>query len=96
MEIDIQNLARLARIQVTAAEAKKLERDLESILGYVSVLEKAPVQATPEGTLDSSDLRNVFREDEDAYPARSFTEAILEEAPRTEKGYLVVKQILDK
>ncbi len=94
MKIDVHNLAKLARIGVSGAEAKKLEGDLESILGYVSELEAVDVKAEESGALPEGALRNVLREDADPYPSGAFTEAILAEAPKTEEGYLVVKQIL--
>jgi aspartyl/glutamyl-tRNA(Asn/Gln) amidotransferase C subunit len=96
MEIDISNLAKLARIAVTPAESRKLNTDLKSILGYISELESVQVKTEDENALAADALRNVMREDTDAYERGAFTKEILDEAPATEKGYLVVKQILGK
>ncbi len=68
---EIKKLALLARVEIGAGEEKELQKDLEAILGYVSKLKKAPVDArqgpslTSRTVLDGApEISNVFREDE--------------------------------
>lgn len=56
---EIEKLAKLARIAVADEEKVKLQKDLESILAYVSELKGAPVSNEKEQSL----VKNVLRED---------------------------------
>lgn len=87
----VAKLAKLTRIELKDEEQASLVADLESILGYVSELSK--VQS---GTTDAvlEDNINCFREDDNAEEAGIYTEKILADAPRTEKGYILVKQVI--
>lgn len=89
---DIENLADLARLALDETEKAKLQKDMESILGYISELQKAP---TFIGEKKDYYIKNVMREDQDPFLAGEFTEAILAEAPKRKKDYFVVKKILD-
>ena len=92
---DIDNLANLARIALSEAEKDKLQRDMESILGYVGELQKAPSFAeASEGKPSNHYLRNVMREDEGAFESGLNTEIILSQAPKRRGDYFVVKKIL--
>ncbi|MDO8590992.1 MAG: Asp-tRNA(Asn)/Glu-tRNA(Gln) amidotransferase subunit GatC [bacterium] len=88
---DIKKLANLARIKVSEEELPKLSKDIESILGYVSELEKVEVV---EGEKQKEGLRNVMREDALAHESGKYTENILINAPRRQGDYVVVKKIL--
>lgn len=90
---DIDNLANLARIALSEEEKDKLQQDMESILGYVSELQKAP-GLTEEHLPDNYYLRNVMREDEDPFESRANTEMILSQAPKRQADFFVVKKIL--
>lgn len=92
---DIDNLANLARIALSEAEKDKLQKDMESILGYVSELQKAPSSAeTSAGKPESYYLRNVMREDEEPFESGVNTEIILSQAPKRRGSAFVVKKIL--
>ncbi len=91
---DIDNLAVLARLDLSDAEKDKLQKDMESILGYISELQKAPAVEESHKSSDYS-LKNVMREDGEAYESGVNTEAILAEAPKVKNGYFAVKKILD-
>jgi aspartyl-tRNA(Asn)/glutamyl-tRNA(Gln) amidotransferase subunit C len=61
-EADILKLAKLARLTLSQGEASKLTGDLNSILGYVKVLESIDVsKIEPMSHVHGS--TNVFRED---------------------------------
>lgn len=89
---DIEKLSSLARISVTEEEKIKLQKDLESILNYVSELQDAP--AAMEAS-DEAHVRNVMREDVDPYAPETFTEEILSEAPDRSGNYFKVKKIFN-
>jgi len=88
---DINKIAKLARIEMSEDEKAKMQKDLGEILGYMDELNSAPIDDLPEETYK---LKNVFRPDVDPYQSAQFTEDILAEAPRQEKGYFKVKKVL--
>ncbi len=90
---DINNLANLARIALSEGEKDKLQQDMESILGYVSELQKAP-GLTEEHLPENYYLRNVMREDEDSFEPGLNTETILSQAPKRKDNFFVTKKIL--
>lgn len=87
---DIEKLAGLARIEVSEDEKQKLQKDLESILAYVSELKNAPVL---EGEAKEAYLKNVMREDKEHFNPEDFTEDILAQAPDRAGNYFKVKPI---
>jgi len=95
---DIDNLAILARIALSEAEKDKLQKDMESILGYVSELQNAPVPVFAKGYGEAKPenyyLRNVMREDTEPFESEVNTESILSQAPKKRGNYFVVKKIL--
>jgi len=91
---DINNLTNLARIDLTEEEKDKLQKDLESILGYISELQKAP-NVTEGHRSESYYLKNVTRSDDNPNEPGGNTEKILEEAPKRRDNLFVVKKILD-
>lgn len=88
---DIEHLATLARIAVSEEEKEAFAAQLDSVLGYVSELNK--VVTIEESAPAAGELRNVMREDEAPYIGGEFTEAILANAPHKEDGYVKVGQI---
>ena len=91
MEIkDVENLAKLARIELSESEKEKLLIDMESILGYVKQIESV-IQT--ENIKPEYKLRNIWREDK--MGQKDFSkESILEQFPEKEGNFLKVKKIL--
>lgn len=89
---DIQQLAILARVAVSENEEESLAKDLDAVLLYVS--EVSSIATNADLVLRAGNLKNVMREDTDAYAGGGFTDAILANAPATEDGYLKVNKIL--
>jgi aspartyl-tRNA(Asn)/glutamyl-tRNA(Gln) amidotransferase subunit C len=89
---DIEKLASLARISVNDEEKQQLQKDLESILGYVSELKNAPALA---GEIRESYLKNVMRDDVNHFNSGEFSEEILAEAPNRAEDYFKVKKIFN-
>lgn len=61
-EDDVQHLAGLASLQLSADEVKTLQGDLENILDYINQLSELDTGGL-EPTYQVTDLQNVYRED---------------------------------
>ena len=90
MEIkDVENLAELAKIELSENEKKEILSDMKGILDYVNVIEKVEM----EDIKSVQDFYNVWREDETG--SREFSrELIIEQFPDEKDGFLKVKKIL--
>ncbi len=88
---DIEHLAGLARISVSADEQKKFRDDLEGILEYVSHIKEATAEL---GEPTAGELRNVLRDDVEPHASGMFTEDILSAAPERRDNRILVKKIL--
>jgi aspartyl-tRNA(Asn)/glutamyl-tRNA(Gln) amidotransferase subunit C len=88
---EIDNLCTLSRIGATDAEKDALLKDLENILGYVQEVADVVV---PEGTLPAYMVSNVMRDDSNAYPPKTFTNALLNQAPAREGDFVKVQKVL--
>jgi aspartyl-tRNA(Asn)/glutamyl-tRNA(Gln) amidotransferase subunit C len=90
-EIDVEYVAKLARLRLAPGEAEKFGAQLRSLLEHVDALANLPVSdvaATAQVIAQS----NVLREDE---PRPSLDrETVLAGAPRREGGYFRVPRIL--
>ena len=89
---DVENLAELAKIELSDAEKKTILKDMEGILEYVKVVEKVEVpEIEPEYI-----LKNVWREDGKEGSKASFFESdlIIKQFPDAQDGFLKVKKIL--
>jgi len=96
MEIkDVENLAELARIELSEEEKKDLLSDMDSILGYVKQIElpSAEIDRSIEPSSEVSQIYNVWREDE-ITPREFSHELIVEQFPDAQDGFLKVKKIL--
>lgn len=86
---DVENLAELARLDLSAEEKRATSKDMDGILEYVKTIEKVEVgDVNPE-----HDLRNVWRED--MPEIRDFSpDLITGQFPDSQDGFLKVKKIL--
>ncbi len=89
-EQDLDNLSRLARIDIKPEEKEKMLHDMQAILGYISEIND--VQG--EVVRGEETLFNVVREDVVTRETGSNTQAILDDAPATKEGYVEVMQVL--
>lgn len=62
MDIDIDYVAKLARIELTEKQQKKYAKQLSDILGYIEKLKELKVDAV-EPMSHVLPLKNVFRQD---------------------------------
>lgn len=89
---EIKKLAELARIDIEENEAESLKEDMNVILNYVGQVSEAVKDFKTKDNLEQP--YNILREDTDPTESGAFSDAILAEMPKTEKGYLKVKKIL--
>ena len=87
---EIQNLAQLARIDISDAEATSLSDDFGAILQYVSEISALSADVTLEVPVH----RNVMRADDNPHESGIHSEALIEAFSAAEGGYLKVKKIL--
>jgi aspartyl-tRNA(Asn)/glutamyl-tRNA(Gln) amidotransferase subunit C len=91
-DLDVAYVARLARINLTEAEAKTFQKQLDDVLKYVEKLRQANV-ANVEATAHALPIFNVFREDA---PGECFTaEQALSNAPRKANGLFIVPKVVE-
>lgn len=87
---DVEHVAHLARLRLSAEELEKLQTDLTNILGYIDMLKEVDVSDVPP-TAQATDLANVMREDE-VRPSLT-REDVLANAPDQRDGMFRVKEI---
>ena len=91
-DLDVLYVARLARINLTEAEANVFQRQLDDVLNYVEKLRQADVSQV-EAAAHMLPIFNVFREDT---PGDCFTaEQALSNAPRQANGLFVVPKVVE-
>ena len=89
---DIDRLAELARLSLTQAEKEQLLTDLQSIVGYIDVIQSVPVN---ESGSVAYPLSNVLREDAVTHTGGEYSEVLLNEAPKHQGNFLEVDQIIE-
>lgn len=61
MDIDVEKVARAARLKLSDAEKKELERELSKVLAHFSELDKAKL--SERIAVQPTELRDVMRDD---------------------------------
>ena len=89
--VPIEHDAQLARIALSDDEKQRLERDIDTVLDYISQLKEVPTDDV-EPTYHVIPLTNVFREDvvETSLPV----EEALKNAPDAVDGFFRVPKII--
>lgn len=88
---EVDHVAALARLGLSADERERLRAQLSSILGHISTLNQLDTAVIPP-TAQVVALSNVMRDD-DVRPSLP-REAILANAPRQQDGFFEVHAIL--
>lgn len=91
---DLLHLAALSRIRISDTEADALQKEIESVIEYVSAVDS--ITADTSLTKKIGPVHNVFREDAVTVKSGTFTEAMLNEAPKVKGRYLQVKKIIQQ
>lgn len=89
---DIQYIANLAKLSVSDKEAENLEKDLNTILGYMEQLNKVDTQNV-EPLEHVLDLAPVLRKDEPQSPLSH--EEAMSNAPDADSDYFRVPKVIE-
>jgi aspartyl-tRNA(Asn)/glutamyl-tRNA(Gln) amidotransferase subunit C len=89
---EVERIAKLARIGLSAEETSKMSVELGNILEFVEQLQSVDISNT-EPTDQVTGLEDVWREDE-VKPSMD-RDRILANAPAQEDGYILVKRVLN-
>lgn len=89
-ENELDNLSKLARVDIAEEEKAKMLQDMQAILGYVSEINSI------EGDHESGKelVFNIVREDVVTRETGSLTDVLLANAPNVKDGYVEVQQVL--
>jgi aspartyl-tRNA(Asn)/glutamyl-tRNA(Gln) amidotransferase subunit C len=91
-DLDVAYVARLARLNLTEAETKTFQKQLDDVLQYVEKLRQADVTGV-EPAAHALPIFNVFRADE---PDEWFSpEQALSNAPRKANGLFIVPKVVE-
>lgn len=93
-KINIDHLAKLANLPLSASEAKELESQLQETLSVVDQLNQVDTKNT-KPTSQVTGLENVFRPDLIDSTRILTQEQALQNAPNTHQGYFVVPAVID-
>jgi aspartyl-tRNA(Asn)/glutamyl-tRNA(Gln) amidotransferase subunit C len=91
--IDVEHVARLARLALSAAEAERMREQLSGILAYIDTLRALDTTAV-EPTSHAVPLVNVMRDDE-TRPCLPL-DAVLANAPDPSNGFFRVPRIIEE
>lgn len=91
-EIDINYVARLARIELSPDERDEFAGQLAQVLGYVELMNRLDLTDVPP-TAHSTDLADVLREDQSA-PGLT-VDAALQNAPQRVADQFSVPVVID-
>lgn len=89
---EVQKIASLARLELSAEEVEKYARELSAILGYVEQLSEVDTEHTPI-TSQVTGLSNVLRED--SADACDNPEELVALAPESEDNLVKVKAVFE-
>ncbi|MBE2205043.1 MAG: Asp-tRNA(Asn)/Glu-tRNA(Gln) amidotransferase subunit GatC [Chthoniobacterales bacterium] len=90
--LDVRDVARLARIELTDKETDTFQSQLGSVLEYVEQLGKLDLTGV-EPTAHANPIFNVFRED--AVEPGLRREAVLANAPQSANNLVLVTKVLE-
>ncbi len=91
--IDVDHVAKLARLGLTEKEKKKFAKELSAILDFVEKLKEVKTEKV-EPTAQVTGLENVSREDKGRVKSKQERERLLKLVPETKDDYVKVKSIL--
>jgi aspartyl-tRNA(Asn)/glutamyl-tRNA(Gln) amidotransferase subunit C len=92
MKMDIEKVARLARLELSKDEKETFQGQMEQILTYMEQLSRVDTTGV-EPTSHAIPVYNAFREDETrpSFPRKE----VMEIAPEEEEGYFKVPRIIE-
>lgn len=96
MDYNVQDIAKLAHINLSSERNEMLNQDFGSILDYVNTLTSLDLQSQTIPTYHTQTLRQDLALDNNPRFSSNIKQNIIQEMPLVEDGYLVVKSVLKK
>lgn len=92
--LEVQRIAGLARVGLSADEQARAAQQISSILAHFSVIQKIDTQGVPTSD-DVTSLKNVTRDDQANAEALSSTATLLAAAPELQDNQFKVKAVFE-
>ena len=95
---DVEHIARLARLELSAAEKTTFAKDLDGILTFVEKLNEVDTSSV-EPLTGGTNLENAMREDDRSEQKAVNSEqgrALVEATPRHRNGYVEVNAVFER
>lgn len=92
MQIDVEHVARLARLGISGEEKLLFGKQLSAILDHAAILKKLDTENVPP-SVHAIPMKNVFREDK-VIPCNN-TEEIIAGGPAVEANMFKVPKIIE-
>ncbi|MFA5361461.1 MAG: Asp-tRNA(Asn)/Glu-tRNA(Gln) amidotransferase subunit GatC [archaeon] len=89
---DVKHIAKLARLELSENEIKKMQKELSDILNYFDLLKKAPAFLDSEKEPVLQENLESVREDQEKHSQSS--DEIVSSFPNKKDDYIKVKNIL--
>jgi aspartyl-tRNA(Asn)/glutamyl-tRNA(Gln) amidotransferase subunit C len=96
MNYDVNSIAKLAHISLSAERDAMLSQDFGNILDYVKTLTSLDLEAQTIPAYHTQTLRQDVALDNNPRFSPNIKQNIMQEMPLVEDGYLVVKSVLKK
>ncbi len=90
MKPDIKSLANLAKVYVDEKELADFEKDISSILGFVSQVQSLDLDMEPR----LGKLYNVLYEDDESFDYDYDKEALIKSAKKNDGKYILIKKVI--
>jgi len=91
--MDINHIAKLARLGLSEEEKKNLEKELPSILKFVDKLNEVKADKI-DPTTQVTGLENIVRKDKGRVRSKQETEKLLKLVPKSKDRHVKVRAIL--
>jgi len=96
MDYNVQDIAKLAHINLSSERDTMLNQDFGNILDYVTTLTSLDLKSQTIPTYHTQTLRQDVALDDNPRFSSNIKQNIIQEMPLVEEGYLVVKSVLKK
>jgi len=94
MELNVEHIAKLARLGLGEEEKQKFAKELAAILKFVEKLKEVDTKNV-EPTAQVTGRQNITRTDEAKKAEEQQRQQILNNAPQTKENYIKVKAVFE-
>jgi aspartyl/glutamyl-tRNA(Asn/Gln) amidotransferase C subunit len=91
---EVEKIAKLARLELSGKEIKKMQKDLSAVLDYFNLLKKIDISSKKVSSFKPQASSSNLRKDEAILQKREVAEQLIASAPDKKDNYIKVKAIL--